>query len=148
MSLTKWRPFQELMTMPDAAERLFDDSLFQPLSLFGNQTTLPMDIIDNENELLVRAAAPGFEPEDFDISVQGDSLTLRGSTREEHGEENERYYLREYRVRNFQRTVRLPAHVNADQVMAEYRNGILNIRLPKAEQERTRRIAVQSAQGE
>src|SRR5687768_3353271 len=107
MSLTRWQPFREMMTLRDTMDRLFDDSFFQPLSSFST-TTLPMDIVERDNELLVRASVPGFTPEQIDISIQGDVLTLRGSQEQEQHDDQENYYLREYRVQNFQRSVRLP----------------------------------------
>ncbi|MDQ4076921.1 MAG: Hsp20/alpha crystallin family protein [Chloroflexota bacterium] len=143
MSLTRWQPLREMGTLRDAMDRLFDETFFQPLSTFSTQATLPVDIIERDNELLVRAVAPGFKPEDIDISVQGDRLTLRGSLQEEHQDENGNYHLREYRVQNFQRSVRLPVSVNAEQAQAEHKNGILTIHLPKAEEAATKRITVE-----
>jgi HSP20 family protein len=124
-------------------DRLFDDSFFQPLSSFST-TTLPMDIVDRDNELVVRASVPGFTPEQIEISIQGDVLTLRGSQEQEERDDQENYYLREYRAQNFQRSVRLPVLVSADQATAECKDGILTLRLPKSEESAVQRISIQN----
>jgi HSP20 family protein len=144
MSLTRWQPLKEMMTLRDAMNHLFDESVFQPLTLGGvNGNNVPLDIIEQENELLVRAAVPGFDPEQIDISIQGDVLTLQGKMEEQHEDKRENYHLREYRSGSFHRSVRLPVGVDADSARAEVRNGMLTLHLPRAEAEARRRIEIQ-----
>lgn len=149
MSLTRWQPFREMMTLRDAVDRLFDDPFFrQPMaSLAVGTTTLPMDIVERDDELVVRASVPGFEAENIDVSIQGDILTLSGSVDHSNGsdgEERGNYYLREQWTQNFQRSVRLPAAVNADEATAECKNGILTLHLPKTDDGSVKRISVRS----
>lgn len=153
MSLTRWQPFREMMTLRDTVDRLFDDPFFrQPVaSLAAGTTTLPMDIVERDTELIVRASVPGFDADNIEVSIQGDVLTLRGSIEHSNGQPNGsadetagNYYLREQWMKNFQRSVRLPVSVNSDEATAECKNGILTLHLPKSEEGSIKRIAVHS----
>ena len=94
-----------------------------------------LDLDETDGEVTVKVDAPGFEPGDFDIQVSGD--TLRITAERKTGDADKRSY-----ERRFQRAVTLPAAVNADQVEAKYRNGVLELTLPKAEQAKWKKIAV------
>ncbi|MCZ7567358.1 MAG: Hsp20/alpha crystallin family protein [Ardenticatenaceae bacterium] len=143
MSLTRWQPFQEMMSLRETMDRLFDEALAFPLTRNGG-STVPLDIVERDNELVVHASVPGFTPEQIDISVQGDVLTLRGTKEEEQETKAENYYLRERRLDSFYRTVRLPVSINPDKAAADYENGVLTLHLPKAESAVTKKIKVQS----
>jgi HSP20 family protein len=141
MSLTRWQPLREMVALREAMDRLFEENFLHPLS-GGGSNFVPMDMVERDDEVVVRAAVPGYEPEQIDISVQGDTLTIRGQMEAQKEDQNENYHLREYRSGNFQRTVRLPLHVNADEATAECKNGILTLRLPKAEVQQPKRIQI------
>jgi HSP20 family protein len=98
-----------------------------------------MDVIEDEGAVTVRAEAPGFEPGDFDIQVRGDRLILRAARKAES--EREGGY-REWHRQEFYRSVALPAGTDPDKVDAQYRNGVLTVRVPITEQGRSRRIQV------
>jgi HSP20 family protein len=100
-----------------------------------------LDVQERDNDMVVRAEAPGFEPGDFDIQVRGDQLVLRANHRAEHEEKDRGYY--EWSRQEFYRTVPLPAATDPNKVEARYRNGVLTVTLPKTEDGRGRRIAVQ-----
>jgi HSP20 family protein len=106
----------------------------------GRRDGWGLDMQEDDNTVTVRAEAPGFEPDDFDIQVRGDQLVLRAAHKAE-AEEKERGY-RAWRRQEFYRSVPLPAGIDADKVDAAYRNGILTLTLPKTEQTRGRRIQV------
>lgn len=143
MDLTRWQPMQEMMTLRDTVNRLFDQSLFQALPHFDNNM-VRMDLLERENELLVRAPVPGFKAEQIDISLQGNTLTLSGEMEEESDKKEENYHLHEWHQGSFQRMVRLPINVNTDKVTAECRDGILTVHLPKAEVKGLKKIAIQN----
>jgi HSP20 family protein len=116
------------------------DSLFD--RFFGNWPALDatwsgwgLDLDETDNEVVARVDAPGFEPGDFDIQVSGDTLKITAERKAEKGDK------RTYE-RRFQRYVTLPAAVDADKVEAKYRNGVLELTLPKTEQARWKRIPV------
>lgn len=100
-----------------------------------------LDVRENDGEVVVRAEAPGFDPGDFDVQVRGDQLVLCACHKAE-GEEKERGY-REWSRQEFYRSVPLPASTDPNKVEARYRNGILTVTLPKAENGKERRIPVQ-----
>ena len=145
MTISRWQPFREMMTLRDAMDRLFDDTLFRESgTAMGTLGALPLDLIERDDELVVRASVPGFDPEQIDISLQGDVLTLRGSTEQKQEDERDRYHLREHRVQSFQRAIRLPVDVDGDKVTAQCENGVLTIHMPKAPESGARRITVGS----
>lgn len=149
MSLVRWQPQQEILSLRNAMNRLFDDSFFGTGSLFdapfvSTSASVALDVVEQDNELLVRAAVPGFEPEQIDISVQGNLLTLTGKVEQKSENEKETYHLREYSSRSFHRAVRLPVEVDSDKANAEYKNGILTLHLPKAEASIAKRIQISS----
>lgn len=99
-----------------------------------------LDVEDREDELLIRAEAPGFEPDEFDVQITGNHLTLRA----EHKEEASGGGKSSYRYGQFQRTVPLPTGIDPEKVEARYHSGVLTLRVPKTEAAKGRRITVQS----
>lgn len=144
MSLTRWQPFQELATFREAVDRLFDDDFFRPLWIRESERSLPLDIVEHDNEFIVHASLPGFDPKNIEVNVQGDILTLSGTMEEEQETKKEHYYLRERRSGSVKRSVRLPVGVDADKATATYENGVLTLHLPKLESATIRRIKVKS----
>jgi HSP20 family protein len=103
-----------------------------------------VDVEEADNEIVIRAAAPGFEPKDFDIHVSGNTLTVQAEHKEE-GEEKEEGFRRWHeRYGRFQRSIPLSTAVDADKVEAHYHNGILELRLPRTESIPRRRIEVKA----
>jgi HSP20 family protein len=98
-----------------------------------------IDMREDENNVTVRAEAPGFEAGDFDIRVQGDRLVMTASRNAEEEEEG----YRGWRQSEFAETLTLPAEVDAEKVKAAYRNGVLTITLPKSETSQARRVSVE-----
>jgi len=103
-----------------------------PLAAWG------FEVDDRENEMVVRAEAPGFEPDDFDVQVIGNSLVLRA----EHKQESRKKNGFSYRYGSFHRVVPLPEGVEADRIDARYRRGVLEVSVPKGERARGKRIPV------
>jgi HSP20 family protein len=98
----------------------------------------------SENEVMATAELPGIDPEKLDISVVGDSLTLRGIREADRIQEGDTYHRQERGFGEFSRTIQLPFQVDADKVEAKYEKGILRIRLPRAEADKPRRISIKS----
>lgn len=99
----------------------------------------------NDEGVVVTAELPGVKPEDIDISVVGDTLTLSGERRPDELQDGDKYHRRERRQGKFTRTFELPFGVEADKVDAVFERGVLHISLPRAESEKPRKIAVKSA---
>jgi HSP20 family protein len=146
MAMEPWHPMRELQSMRDMMDRFFQDAFsgFGSGQLSGQG--FPVDVAENDNAYLVRASLPGIKPEDIDISVEGNMLTIRGETRtdQEQQGQGQRWIRREHRDVSFYRSMTLPSSINADQVQANYENGMLTLTLPKSESAKARHIQVQS----
>jgi HSP20 family protein len=107
---------------------------------------LALDVSENDNSFIVKASVPGINPEDLDINFVDNTLTIKGETKDEHVEENERFHLRERRFGQFMRTITLPLGVDAEHIDAHYENGVLVLTLPKAEETKPRKISIRNSQ--
>ena len=141
-------PFRPL-TMFEEMERMFEQfmpqSWMHPFRMEHTALTesLPqVDVIDQDNQLLVKASLPGVKKEDLEVSTTDHSVTIRGKTREEHKEEEGEYYRKEIRSGNFLRTVALPASIDETAIKAKFNDGLLEITLPKAETEKRHSIKI------
>lgn len=118
------------------------DNLFEQMFGSGEQSPLrywDFAVEDHESEIVVRAEVPGFEPEELDVQIQDNVLTIKAEHREQAGDKEQ--------VRSFQRSATLPANVNQDQASAEYRNGVLRLALPKAARPKSRNIPIGGTSG-
>jgi HSP20 family protein len=102
-----------------------------------------VDVIDRDGEVVVKAELPGVNKKDLDISMTEDSVTIKGITRHEEKEEKENYYRSEISRGEFARTVALPAEVDSDKARASFKDGILELVLPKTRARKRRSIAVE-----
>ena len=136
-------PFREMMTLRSTMDRLFDNAFFgapwewEPLA--GN---LPLDVAESENEFVVKVSLPGINPDDLDITFSGKTLTIKGETKGEEEKEGVQYHLRERRYGSFARSVTLPTLIQSDAIQAKYEAGVLTLHLPKTEEVKPKRIAV------
>jgi len=145
MSITRWDPWDEVVSLRDAMDRLLAESVVRPRGEGGGMTSsLAVDVREQGDDFVVTAPIPGVTPEDVEISVLGDTLRIHGERREQRqeGGEGQRWLLREQRYGAFERMVRLPSSVKADRANAEFRDGILTITLPKTEEAKERRIPI------
>lgn len=142
MSLTRWNPGRdrELATL----DRLFD-GFFTPVPLRADwaSRTPAVDVEETPEGYVFRADLPGIEPKDAKITVHGDTLTLRGERKHETEKKEGSLHRIERSYGSFERSFTLGMPVRADQVKATYKNGVLEIRVPKAEEARLREIEVQ-----
>jgi HSP20 family protein len=143
-NMTRWEPFRELLSMRDTMDRFFGDAFLRTAEGYGLETGLRVDMMQTEDEVIVKASLPGVKPEDIHISVTGDVLTLKGEVREEKTTDQAAYHLRERSYGAFARSLSLPADVVADQAKAEFENGVLTLTLPKAEQHKPKTITVKA----
>lgn len=143
-----------LFSLHREMNRLFDDFTggmpmgAQGQGGMGNIINAQMNVSETENEIRITAELPGVNENDIDVSLNDDVLTIRGEKKFEQKNDKENFHFMERSYGTFQRSLRLPFHVDPEQVRADFENGVLTVTLPKsAQQERTRRIQVQRGQG-
>lgn len=141
-NLIRWEPVREMMTLREAMNQLFDDSFTRPLGMSGGSVLPAIDLYQDSEQVVVRAALPGLKAEDVQISITADVLTLRGEFKLENEPKDATYHLREQRYGAFERSLRLPSEVQSDKAKAEFENGILTISLPKAEAVKPKSISI------
>lgn len=120
--------------------------LFESPAMWQNQRNwgVELDVTEKEDGYTVKASVPGVNPDDIDLTLEDNTLTIQGEFQNEEASENERYHLRERRSGSFSRTVNFPVMVNADAVEANCEHGILTLHVPKAEEVKPRRIAIKA----
>ena len=141
----RWDPFRELSDMRETMDRLFERGFSRPWRLLTwdmGEGFFPVDLYETDNEVVVKASLPGVKAEDVEIAVTGDTLTIKGETKEEHEEKKPNYYRQERRYGAFQRVLTLPVRVDADKADATFEQGVLNLRLPKVPEVRPKTIEV------
>ena len=147
-NLTRWEPASDVMTLRDAMDRLFDDAFTRPFSLQRNGgatwSSLPIDMYQTNDDVIVKAVVPGIQPDQVQINVTGDVLTIRGEAKQEEEKKERAWHLREHRFGSFERSVALPVSVVPDKATAEFENGILTITLPKAEEVKPKAITIKA----
>lgn len=198
MAMEQWSPFTDMLSLRDAMDRLFQSSYVSPRGLMrgqaGTTNGMPLDVTENDNGYQIEASMPGVNPDDVQITVRGDTLTIRGEvnrtetiTPEQQGQQaqggqsqgqsqskqqtqaqtqaqpqaqaqhsqqgqqgqprqHEHQLARERFYGTYFRQVTLPTAVNADKAKASFKNGILYLTLPKAEEAKPRQIPVSQSQ--
>ncbi len=144
--LIPWRPFSELGEI----ERHFEDILGRPFlpAAWRRIPTVEMgwapaiEVFEKEDKFVVKAEIPGMKEEDIDISVVGDTLTVKGERKAESEVKEEDYYCCERSYGSFSRSITVPSNVDATKIEASYENGVLEVSLPKAPEVKPKKIAV------
>ncbi len=145
-SLIHWNPVRDAVSMSDMGDRLFNDAFFSRRNS-GFSVSPDMDVIEDDDNIVVKAELPGFKSEDVDVRVEGDLLTIRGEYHEESEKKEGQYHLKERRQNSFSRSIPLPVGVDADKAKAEFEHGVLTLTLPKNEDAKPRRISVTAKNG-
>ena len=146
-NLTRWEPLRDVQTMRNLMDRFFDEPFFNAPQLWSqrNETfPLPLDVIEEEGEYIVKASMPGVEPDQVEITLNDNVLTIKGETKQESDKSESNYHVRERRYGSFIRHVALPAAVDNEKVEATQENGVLTLHLPKAEGGKPKKISVKS----
>ena len=141
----RWTPARDYLTLREAMNRLFEDSFVgsgADRSVNQGEMRLPIEAAANDHEIIVRAAVPGLKPEDVEIMIEGENLTLRGEF--PAPPDNVNYIYAERPWGKFSRTLQLNVPVEADKAEATFENGLLTLKLPKAEAVRPKVIRVKS----
>lgn len=143
-SLMRWEPFEGRTSLQQAMRQLFESSVVEPGLLEPWATEVAMDVYEKDNNVIVKVSLPGVKPEDVQVTLVGDTLTITGETKAETNVEEKHYVRRERRYGQFSRTVTLPGAVAADNIQAEFEHGVLTITVPKPEEEKTKKVQVKT----
>jgi HSP20 family protein len=144
--LSRWDPFREMMTLRNAMDRLFESSFVGPDFVWHPEAAhLAVDVIENQDEFLVKASVPGINPDDLEITWSNNVLTIKGEIKAETDVEEQHYLMRERRYGSFSRSFSLPTNINPDSIQANYSDGVLVLKLPKVEEAKPKRITVKSS---
>ena len=146
-NMVRREPRNDLMSLRDAMNQLFEESRVWPRSFLngmGMGDGLAVDVYETKENVVLKASIPGAKPEDIDISVMGDVLTIKGEFKTEEETEEANFVRRERRTGSFTRSLTLPASVDADNATAEFENGVLKLTLPKRPEARARTIEIKA----
>jgi len=143
--LQRWEPFRDLVTLREAMDRLFAESFVRPVTAFPVTGVEPaVDVYQTKDEIVVKAALPGLNPDEIEISVTGELLTIRGEFKQDEKIEEGGYLRQERQYGQFCREFSLPTLVMADKAKADFEHGILTLRLPKTEAVKPKSISVKA----
>jgi HSP20 family protein len=138
---------RNMMTFRNEMDRLFERAFEDwPLNQWQPSTSwgLALDVAENDDAFIVNASVPGLKPEDIDITISDNVLTIKGEYKADETIDEEKYHIRERRFGSFGRSISLPSSVEADKVEAKYEDGVLTLTVPKAEEVKPRRIAIKT----
>jgi HSP20 family protein len=137
-------PFSELMTLRQAMDRLFDDTVFRPFTQYNGSELmrLPLNVRTTADALLVEAELSGAKPEDVEITIENGTLTIRAEDRSERTDEQGDWIVREIARGSVMRAVTLPTGLETDKAEATFEHGVLKLRIPRAEQVKPRQIQI------
>lgn len=159
MALMRWEPFREIDTIQRQMNRLFDQMMSYGVSPGDGEQMgeglafVPAaEIHETPEEVTLRMEVPGMEPTDLDVKVTAEAVAVSGERKSEFRNEDKGMRRSEFRYGRFQRIIPLPARIQNDKVQAEFKNGVLHLTMPKAEEERNRVVTLnlggQSQQGQ
>jgi HSP20 family protein len=152
MALIRWEPVRELNTIQSEMNRLFN-TLFEPSTPGNGGASLrrwipAMDLVETGDHFVLRADLPGLTEKDVNIEVEDNVLTISGERKAEHEERKEGYYRVERASGSFSRSLTLPEGIEPDSVRASFDNGVLEVRVPKPEERKPRKVAISIGGGE
>ncbi len=143
-SIIRWDPFADMEQMRHRMDRIFGDLRSWRLApRVGSEIGyFPLDISETDEAFEVEAALPGVKPEDIEVQVHGDTVTIKGNAKGEAEEKGKDWLRRERRYGVFARSFTLPTDIDAEKASADFENGLLKLRLPKSEAARPKTIKV------
>jgi len=148
MALIRWEPAREVASLQSEMNRLFSTFFDTPTPSGGNggsgmRRWIPaMDLVETEEHYVLKADLPGLTEEDVSIEVEDNVLTVSGERRTEHEDTKEGYFRLERATGAFSRTLTLPEGVDAERIAARFDNGVLEVRVPKPEQRKPRKVSI------
>lgn len=147
MSVLRWDPFQDLLSLQDEMNRMFDRAFGQTTRERGMRTWAPpLDIAERKDAYLVTVELPGVNPSDIDVTLESNLLTIQGERHQARDSSDQRFHRVERAYGSFRRTVTLPSSVQANAIEASYDNGLLHLVVPKAEEAMPKKISISAGE--
>jgi HSP20 family protein len=141
--ITRWEPIRELVALRDVFDRFLEEPLFHKAEWPSLWRGVPaLDMYDVNGSVAVEFALPGVKPEEVDITVTGNTLTVKGEHKAKEEINEKDYYRREFSYGTFTRTVELPTYVDTEKVEARFEDGLLKIVVPKVPEAQPKRIEI------
>jgi len=144
MNMIRWQPLHEMVSMQDWMDRFFNDRFIIPSSICGNGLDVPIDVYQTNDAVTVKATLPGTTPDDIDVSITDDTLTIKGETKSGDEVKAENYYRKERRYGSFSRSIVLPSLLKTDKAEANFEDGVLTLTIPKAEETKPKQIKIKA----
>ena len=141
--LTKWEPFSDLVSLRDDMDQLFETFFGQHLEDREGFWTPILDIEESNGNIVVKAEIPGMEKDEIKVSVRNNMLSISGERKQESETKDKTFHRIERSYGKFSRTITLPSEVDANKIKAAYKDGVLNITLPKPESMKPKQIEVE-----
>jgi HSP20 family protein len=144
MTVVRWDPFRDLITLQDRMNRLFDESMrgARPADEGTTSWSPAVDIYETENEIVLKAELPEVNQKDIDIQIENSTLTIQGERKPDTTIKQENYHRIERATGRFNRSFTLPSLVDQEKIKAEYKDGVLRVELPKREERKPKQIKV------
>ena len=143
MAITKYNPMREMVGLSDRLNRMFEEmSGFNVDNEITGSWAPAVDVYESENAIEIKADLPGMTEKDIDVTVENNTLTIKGERKFENEEKRETYHRVERQYGSFYRSFQLPNTVDVTKINANFRNGILELALPKKEETRPKKIAI------
>jgi len=146
MNLVRWNPWREMPTLPGRFNRLFDDPFFR-IGRMADDSNLGMwnpavDLYEKDDHFMIKAELPGVDKNDIKIDLKDRLLTLSGERTYDNEVKEENYYRRERSYGKFQRAFTLPTDVDSDKIRADFKDGVLEIEVPKPEEKKAKQVTI------
>ncbi len=149
--IVRWNPMREASELFNEFDRVFESPLYRSrwgMPMRTNDVvgswSLALDVAEKGDVFTIKASLPGINPEDLNVTLEDNVLTVQGELKEDETIEEETYHIRERRFGSFSRSLRFPVPVNANEIQAEYENGVLTLTVPKAEEVKPKRIEIKT----
>jgi HSP20 family protein len=145
-SIVRWEPFRDMMSLRDAMDRMFEERFLRPGFPLAPwvEGTMAVDMYETDDAVVVKAPIPGVQADEIEVSVTGDTLTIKAELKEEQEIKRENYLRRERRYGSCCRSVTLPGGLETEKADADYTDGILTLTFPKAEEVKPKSITVKT----
>jgi HSP20 family protein len=141
-NIIRWDPYREMARMDRLMDRWFENLPGMWRGEFDGESYFPLDLYETDEAIVAKATLPGVRPEDVEITITGETLTIRGESKGEEEEKKRNYYRQESWRGSFARSIALPSQVEADKAEAVFENGVLKLTIPKAEAAKPKTIKV------